>query len=81
MTVFGHVLLSSNDSSDGSNTELWEPGASELKRDIPAEERREAGGWRAAPTGPAVPPSTLCGTKGLVQDEGVLGGRAAAQKG
>ena len=42
---------------------------------------RPAGGWRAAPTGPAVPPSTLCGTKGPVQDEGVLAGRAAAQKG
>lgn len=55
MTVFGHVLLSSNDSSDGSNTELWEPGASELKRDILAEERREAGGLPAAggrPHGP-----------------------------
>ena len=31
--------------------------------------------------GPAVLPLALCGTKGPVQDEGVLAGRAAAQKG
>ena len=58
VTVFGHVLLSSNDSSDGSNTELWEPGASELKRDILAEERREAGGLPAA--GGRPPRAPLC---------------------
>lgn len=85
VTVFGHVLLSSNDSSDGSNTELWEPGASELKAWHPCprsggRQRRPARAAGGRPHGPAVPLS-LCGTKAWCRMRGAGGGELLLQKG